>query len=162
MSLRWLGVAAAARHFRETLGLLQVFIRQVFSQFPLINFIRHSLFKAIWLSAAAGGHRRKARHRLRRECGSSWLCVYSPSSSSFCCADPTLKRELLVFVGGSSTDRSALSALLGPFTFTTFHFVQEFFGQIQVWKPKCTPCLGCCGAAPFLTQVVLDCTFALI
>ena len=34
-----------------------------------------------------------------REFGSSWLCVYSPSSSSFCCADPTLKRELLVFVG---------------------------------------------------------------
>jgi hypothetical protein len=67
-------------------------------------------------SGFSGIDRRKARHRLRRECGSSWLCVYSPSSSSFCCADPTLKRELLVFVGGSSTDRSAL---LGPFTFHT-------------------------------------------
>ena len=48
---------------------------------------------------------------MRRECGSSWLCVYSPSSSSFCCADPTLKRELLVFVGGkrNGARRSVIS-----------------------------------------------------
>ena len=42
---------------------------------------------------------KRARYPLCGQFASSSLCVYSPSWSSFCCADPSLKRDLLVFVG---------------------------------------------------------------
>jgi hypothetical protein len=59
---------------------------------------------------------KRARYPLCGQFASSSLCVYSPSWSSFCCADPSLKRDLLVFVGIQRSHSRHSAVPLPPFS----------------------------------------------